>query len=497
MKKYVCAIDQGTTSTRFMIFDKSGDVVAFDQMEHRQIYPYSGWVEHDPLEIIEKTLKVIIGGLAKSGIEISEISGIGITNQRETSVLWDKTTGKPYYNAIVWQDVRTDDMCRELNRTYGERIREKTGLPVNTYFSASKIKWIIDNIPQVKKDLDKGKVLFGNIDSWLIWKLTGGPGRGVHVTDVSNASRTQLMNIKTLEWDKELLDIFGIPLEILPQIRASSDFYGCTTVLLEDIPICGDLGDQQAALFGQTCFESGEVKNTYGTGCFMLMNTGNTPIISNNGLLTTIGYKIGKSAPVYCLEGSIAIAGALVQWLRDNLGIIESSSGIQEFAGQVEDNGGVYFVPAFSGLFAPYWQSKARGTIVGLTRFVNKHHIARAALEATAFQTKDVINAMEKDSKVPLKSLKVDGGMVNNDLLMQFQADIMNVPVIKPKVTETTALGAAYAAGLASGFYESINELKANWKKGKEYLPSMDSMMREKLYKNWKKAIEKSMDWVD
>ncbi|BBE31380.1 glycerol kinase [Tepiditoga spiralis] len=495
MKEYVGAIDQGTTSTRFIVFNKMGEIVGVDQLEHEQIYPESGWVEHNPLEIWEKTQKVIVGGLSNAGITMHDLAAVGITNQRETTILWNKKTGKPYYNAIVWQDVRTREFCKTLNSV--EKIKKLTGLPINTYFSASKINWILNNVKGIKEDIKKGEVLFGNIDTWIIWNLTGGVDGGIHVTDVTNASRTLLMNINTLKWDEELLKIFDIPKNILPEIKASSEIYGTSSGLLEGVPVSGDLGDQQAALFGQLCFEKGDVKNTYGTGCFMLLNTGEKPVFSNNGLLTTVGYKLKNEKAVYCLEGSVAIAGALVQWLRDNLGIIKKSSDIEKLANKVENNGGIYFVPAFSGLFAPYWRDDARGTIVGMTRYVNKNHIARASLEATAYQTKDVLNAMENESKIKIKTLKVDGGMVVNDLLMQFQSDILNVPVIKPKVSETTALGAAYAAGLAVNFWNGKEELKKNWNKDKEWNPNMIDEDRKNFYLNWKKAVDKSMNWID
>jgi glycerol kinase len=494
MQKYVAAIDQGTTSTRFIIFDHEGKIVAVDQKEHEQIYPRPGWVEHDPVEIWKRTQEVIIGALKKGRIRSKDISAIGITNQRETTVVWDKRTGKPVYNAIVWQDTRTDEICKYLEKQgVQNRLRKKTGLPLATYFSGPKIKWILDNIPRLRDRAGKGELLFGNIDSWLIWNLTA----GVHITDVTNASRTLLMNLNTLEWDDEILRLLNIPVSMLPKICSSAEIYGVTRGALEGIPVCGDLGDQQAALFGQTCFTAGEAKNTYGTGCFMLLNTGEKPVSSKSGLLTTLGYKIGAQKAVYALEGSIAIAGALVQWLRDNLGLIKRSADVEALARSVEDNGGIYFVPAFSGLFAPYWRSDARGTIVGLTRYITKGHIARATLEATAFQTREVLDAMEKDSKVKLKALKVDGGMVFNELLMQFQADILNVPVIRPKVAETTALGAAYAAGLAAGFWKDFDELRSHWGRDKEWKPAIDATVREKLYSHWKKAVTRTFDWSD
>jgi glycerol kinase len=497
MKKYIGSIDQGTTSSRFIIFDNEANIISKDQLEHEQIYPKSGWVEHDPIEIWEKTQKVIIGGISKSGIFPNDLETVGITNQRETTIVWNKHTGKPYYNAIVWQDVRTKDICKKIEEKHGDLINKKTGLKVNTYFSASKIKWILDNIKGVREDAEKGEAIFGTIDTWILWNLTGGVRNGKHITEPTNASRTLLMNIDTLEWDDELLEIFSIPRTMLPKIKSSSEIYGKCKGILENIPIGGILGDQQSALFGQTCFEKGDTKNTYGTGCFLLTNTGNEKIISKNGLLTTVAYKIGNNKVHYALEGSIAIAGALVQWLRDNLGIIEKSFQIEELAEKVEDNSGVFFVPAFSGLFAPYWEDTARGTIVGMTRYTNKNHIARAALESTAFQTRDVLEVMEKETGVKIKELKVDGGMVVNNLLMQFQSDILNIPVIKPRVTETTALGAAYAAGLAVKVWGSTDELKKHWSIDKKFKCKMKKENRKDLYDNWKKAINKSIGWID
>jgi glycerol kinase len=493
MPKYIAAIDQGTTSTRCILFDHGGNIVAGDQKEHEQIYPKPGWVEHDALEIWERTQRVVRGSLEKSGAVIADISAIGITNQRETSLVWERETGRPVYNAIVWQDTRTDTICHELAADGGQdRLREKTGLPLATYFSGPKVKWILDNIPGVRARAEKGELLFGNMDTWIIWNMTG-----AHVTDVTNASRTLLMNLETLDWDDECLHLLNIPRTMLPKICSSSEVYGTVHGALGGVPIAGDLGDQQAALFGQTCFTPGEAKNTYGTGCFMLLNTGEKPVLSRNGLLTTLGYKIGGQPAVYALEGSIAITGALVQWLRDNLGLIEKSADVETLARSVKDNGGIYFVPAFSGLFAPYWRSDARGAIVGMTRYVNKGHIARAVLEATAYQTREVLDAMEKDSGVRLTALKVDGGMVFNELLMQFQADILDVPVIRPKVAETTALGAAYAAGLAVGFWKDYSELRKNWGKDKEWQPSMGAEQRDQLYAGWKKAITRTFDWIE
>jgi glycerol kinase len=498
MAKYVGALDQGTTSTRFMIFDHAGAVVGIDQKEHEQIYPKPGWVEHDANEIWTRSVEVIRGALAKAGITAADLAAVGVTNQRETTVVWDRRSGKPIHNAIVWQDTRTADICNELARDGGQdRLRPKVGLPLATYFSGPKVKWILENVEGARAKAEAGDLLFGNIDTWCIWNLTGGPDGGVHVTDVSNASRTMLMNLETLDWDPEILKLMGIPRSMLPTIKASSEVYGHAKGDLAGVPVAGDLGDQQAALFGQTCFSAGEAKNTYGTGCFMLLNTGTKPIQSKSGLLTTLGYKIGKEPAVYALEGSIAITGALVQWLRDNLGMIKTSPEIEELARTVDDNGGVYFVPAFSGLFAPYWKNDARGVIAGLTRYVNKGHIARAVLEATAWQTREVLDAMNADSGVALTALKVDGGMVYNELLMQFQSDVLNVPVIRPKVAETTALGAAYAAGLAVGFWNAVEDLRANWQKDKEWHPKMDAATRDQDYKLWKKAVTRTFDWVE
>ena len=498
MTQYVGAIDQGTTSSRFMIFDHAGQVVAVEQKEHEQIYPRPGWVEHDPLEIMDRVHDVISGALMKAGLSLSDLVAVGVTNQRETTVVWDRSTGKPIHNAIVWQDTRTDLICNDLAIEGGQdRLRAKTGLPLATYFSGPKIKWILDNVEGIRDRAGQGEILFGNIDTWIIWNLTGGPDGGVHVTDVSNASRTLLMNLETLDWDPEILDLLGIPIGMLPRVMPSSIVYGHGKEhVLVGVPIAGDLGDQQAALFGQTCFSVGEAKNTYGTGNFMLLNTGTVPVQSNCGLLTTLGYKIGDQDAVYCLEGAIAITGALVQWLRDNLGLISSAPEIEQLALTVDDNGGCYFVPAFSGLFAPYWKSNARGVIAGLTRYVTKGHLARAALEATAWQTKEVLDAMNTDSGVELTALKVDGGMVGNELLMQFQADILGVPVVRPVVAETTALGAAYAAGLAVGFWSSTEEIRANWTADKQWEPHLDAERREELYAEWKKAVTRTFDWA-
>jgi glycerol kinase len=498
MAKYVGALDQGTTSTRFMVFDHAGAVVAVDQKEHEQIYPKPGWVEHDANEIWTRSREVIRGCLAKAGIKAADLAAVGVTNQRETTVVWDRRTGKPIHNAIVWQDTRTADICNELAKDGGQdRLRPKVGLPLATYFSGPKIKWMLENVEGARAKAEAGDLLFGNIDTWCIWNLTGGVDGGVHVTDVSNASRTMLMNLATLDWDPEILQLMGIPRAMLPAIKASSAVYGTAVGDLAGVPVAGDLGDQQAALFGQTCFSAGEAKNTYGTGCFMLLNTGTKPVPSKSGLLTTLGYKIGTEPAVYALEGSIAITGALVQWLRDNIGLIKTSPEIEDLAKTVDDNGGVYFVPAFSGLFAPYWKNDARGVIAGLTRYVNKGHIARAVLEATAWQTREVLDAMNADSGVALTALKVDGGMVFNELLMQFQSDVLNVPVIRPKVAETTALGAAYAAGLAVGFWAAVEDLRVNWQKDKEWTPKMDAATRDKDYKLWKKAVTRTFDWVE
>jgi glycerol kinase len=496
MAQYAGAIDQGTTSTRFMVFDHGGQVVSVDQKEHEQIYPKPGWVEHDALEIWERTQEMIKAGLGK--IQLSDLAAVGVTNQRETTVVWDRTTGQPVHNAIVWQDTRTDQICNELSADGGQdRFRAKTGLPIATYFSGPKIKWILDNGEGVRAKAEAGDVVFGNIDTWVIWQLTGGPDGGAHVTDVTNASRTMMMNLETLDWDDEILGILGVPRAMLPQVKASSEVYGEAKGDLTGIPVAGDLGDQQAALFGQTCFAVGEAKNTYGTGNFLLLNTGNEAVQSKSGLLTTLAYKIGDQPATYCLEGAIAITGALVQWLRDNLGLIKESPEVEDLAKTVEDNGGIYFVPAFSGLFAPYWRGEARGVIAGLTRYVNKGHIARAALEATAWQSKEVVDAMNADSGVELTSLKVDGGMVYNELLMQFQADVLDVPVIRPTVAETTSLGAAYAAGLATGFWSEVEDLRANWGKDKEWQPQMDAAERDKEYGYWKKAVTRTFDWLE
>jgi glycerol kinase len=500
-KEFVAAIDQGTTSTRCMIFNHKGEPVGLHQLEHEQIYPKPGWVEHDPLEIWARTQDVVKGAMKNAGLTTADLAAVGITNQRETTVVWDKNTGKPYYNAIVWQDTRTDKIIKDLEGNVGQnRFREKVGLPLATYFSGPKVKWMLDNVPGLREAAEKGDAIFGNIDTWVIWNLTGGPRGGAHVTDVTNASRTMLMNLETLSWSETIAKEMTIPMSMLPEIRPSSQVYGYTQ---EDgpfggkIPVAGDLGDQQAATVGQACFSPGEAKNTYGTGCFMILNTGTKIVPSKSGLLTTLCYKFGDEPAVYALEGSIAITGALVQWLRDNLDFFDFSPHIEDYAKSVEDNGGVYFVPAFSGLFAPYWRSDARGVIAGLTRYVKKGHIARAALEATAFQTREVLDAMNNDSGVPLTALKVDGGMVYNDLLMQFQADVLDVPVIRPKVAETTALGAAYAAGYAVGFWKSTDEMRDNWGIAATWEPEAGNKASTELYAQWKKAVTRTFDWVE
>jgi glycerol kinase len=498
MADYVGALDQGTTSTRFMIFNHEGGVVDVDQKEHEQIYPKPGWVEHDANEIWQRSQEVISGTLQKAGLQASDLVAVGITNQRETTVVWDKNTGQAVHNALVWQDTRTDKICDELSSDGGQdRFRLQTGLPIATYFSGPKIKWILDNVEGTREKAEAGDLMFGNIDTWCIWNLSGGTNGGVHVTDVTNASRTMMMNLETLEWDDEILKILNVPRSMLPEIHASSEVYTDARGDLEGIPIAGDLGDQQAATFGQACYDVGDAKNTYGTGNFLLLNTGTEAVQSKSGLLTTLGYKIGDQPAVYCLEGAIAITGALVQWLRDNIGLIKSAPEIEDLAKTVDDNGGVYFVPAFSGLFAPYWKGSARGVIAGLTRYVNKGHIARATLEATAWQSREVADAMNADSGVDLKELKVDGGMVGNELLMQFQADVLGVPVVRPQVAETTALGAAYAAGLATGFWKEIDDLRQNWLEDKRWEPSMDQSEVDREYKFWKKAVTRTFDWVE
>lgn len=498
MAGYLGALDQGTTSTRFIIFDRSGRIVASEQREHQQIYPKPGWVEHDPEEIWRRTQEVVAGAMQQRVLQPSDLAAIGITNQRETTILWERKTGKPVYNAIVWQDTRVADAAAEFAREGGQdRFRSQTGLPLSTYFSGLKIRWMLENVSGLRQRAEAGDVLFGNVDTFLVWHLTGGAKGGIHITDVTNASRTQLMNLHTLDWDPELLSAFGIPSAMLPQIRSSSEAYeAASESALQGVTIAGILGDQQAALVGQTCFKPGEAKNTYGTGCFLLMNVGNRPVPSKHGLLTTVAYRVGSQPAVYALEGSIAITGALVQWMRDNLGLIEQSSGIETLAISVTDNGGIYFVPAFSGLYAPHWKDSARGVIAGLTRYANKGHLARAVLEATAFQTREVLDAMEKDSGIALNSLCTDGGMVGNNLLMQFQADILNKPVVRPTIRETTALGAAYSAGLAVGFYKNIDDLRANWSVDHTWYPNLEAQKREDMYRLWKKAVTRSFDWA-
>jgi glycerol kinase len=482
-----------------MVFDKAARVVAVAQKEHEQIFPKPGWVEHDALEILRRTQEVIGEALAQRGLRPTDLAAIGITNQRETTVVWERATGKPVANAIVWQDTRVAEDVTRLARSGGQdRFRAQTGLPLSTYFSSLKLRWILQNVPGAREKAAAGDLLFGNIDTFLVWNLTGGPKRGVHVTDVTNASRTQLLNLKTLDWDAELLASFEIPRAMLPEVRSSSEVYGTATLpAISGVPVAGILGDQQAALVGQACFHPGEVKNTYGTGCFLLMNTGERLVPSNFGLLTTVAYKFGNEPARYALEGGVAIAGALVQWLRDNLGMIEKSADIEPLARTVNDNGGVYFVPAFSGLYAPYWKENARGVVTGLTRYANKGHLARAALEATAFQTREVVEAMEKDSQISLATLRVDGGMVKNDLLMQFQADILNREVVRPVIQETTALGAAYAAGLAVNFFGGLDELRANWAVDHTWRPHLAEAEREVLYRQWKKAVTRSFDWIE
>jgi glycerol kinase len=503
MSRYVAAIDQGTTSTRCILFNRRGETVSVHQLEHTQIFPRPGWVEHDPLEIWQRAQEVVRSALGKADASARDIAAVGITNQRETTVVWNRRTGKPYANAIVWQDTRTDKLCAEWGKEGGQdRFRAQVGLPLATYFAGPKVRWLLDNVPGLREDAVRGDALFGTIDTWLIWNLTGGVQGGAHVIDVSNASRTMLMNLEDTTWNDDIVAFMDIPKAMLPEIRSSSDplFYGYTMAdgpFGGRVPVCGDLGDQHAAMVGQACFAPGEAKNTYGTGCFMLLNTGTQIVPSNCGLLTTVCYRFGDQPAVYALEGSIAIAGALVQWLRDNLRIIDQSSEVENLARTVDDNGGVYFVPAFSGLFAPYWRSDARGVIVGMTRFIHRGHIARAALEATAFQVREVLDAMRADSGVDLQSLKVDGGMVSNDLLMQFQADVLGVPVVRPKVSETTALGAAYAAGLAVGFWSSVDEMRANWGQDRAWLPSTGDEARTHLYAQWKKAVTRTFDWVE
>ncbi|MGH2499819.1 MAG: glycerol kinase GlpK [Candidatus Limnocylindria bacterium] len=497
--RFVAAIDQGTTSTRCIVFDRAGLPVGADQLEHRQIYPQPGWVEHDPLEIwgnVERTLR---GALRGAGISGPQLVAVGVTNQRETTVVWDRRTGRPLANAIVWQDMRTAEAVAALGARGGqERLRAKTGLPLATYFSGPKIAWLLDHVPRARAAAERGEALFGTIDSWVIWRLTGGPEGGAHVTDATNASRTLLMDLSTLQWDDELLEAVGVPRPMLPEIRPSSDPRGYGTARIDGaaVPVCGDLGDQQAALVGQTCFAEGDAKNTYGTGCFLLLNTGTRPVASAKGLLTTVAYRLADAPAAYALEGSIAITGALVQWLRDNLGLIRAAGDVEALARTVDDNGDVYFVPAFSGLFAPHWRSDARGTIVGLTRYANRGHLARAALEATAYQTREVVEAIRADAGVEIRTLKVDGGMVRNELLMQFQADILGLPVVRPHVAETTSLGAAYAAGLAVGFWDSLDELRARWAEDRRWEPGITEDERERLYRRWLQAVQRTFGWV-
>ncbi|MFZ1108234.1 MAG: glycerol kinase GlpK [Rhodomicrobium sp.] len=498
MTKFVGAIDQGTTSTRFLIFDRKGAIVGSAQKEHEQLYPKPGWVEHNPMEIWRNTAATIADALAGAGLSASDLAAVGVANQRETTVLWDRRTGEPLYNAIVWQDTRTARLVTEFSKDGGQdRLRAKTGLPLATYFSGLKLSWILETVPGARQKAQTGDALFGTIDSWLVWLLTGGPAGGLHTTDATNASRTQMMNLATLDWDGDLLSLFDVPRPCLPEIAPSSRIYAQATGVLEGVPIAGILGDQHAALFGQACLKPGEAKNTYGTGCFMLMNTGERMVPSTCGLLTTLGYRLDGHKPVYALEGSIAIAGALVQWLRDNLGLIQNSAEIERLARSVDDNGGVFFVPAFSGLYAPHWKEHARGVICGLTRFVNKGHIARAALEATAFQTREVLDAMTRDSGVAIAELRVDGGMVVNDTLMQFQADMLNAPVVRPQAIETTALGAAYAAGLAVGYWSSLDDIVENWSAARRWYPAMKLAESDTLYRYWQKAISRSLDWAE
>ncbi|REJ04784.1 glycerol kinase [Microbacterium bovistercoris] len=500
MPDHVIAIDHGTTSSRAIIFDRSGRIVSSGQKEHKQIMPQAGWVEHDPMEVWRNVQEVIGLALSRAHLTRHDIASVGITNQRETTVVWDRTTGRPVYNAIVWQDTRTQDIVDRLAGTHGvDRFKPIVGLPLGTYFSGTKVTWILENVEGARARADAGDLLFGTTDTWILWNLTGGVHGGVHATDVTNASRTLFMDLETLEWRDDILAAFGVPRSMLPEIRSSSEVYGIaeTHSLLRETPIAGILGDQQAATFGQAAFEKGESKNTYGTGCFVIFNTGEEIVHSSNGLLTTVGYKLGDAPAHYALEGSIAVAGSLIQWLRDQLGIIGSAAEVEKLAAEVEDNGGVHIVPAFSGLFAPYWRADARGAIVGLTRYSNRNHFARAALESVAFQTRDVLDAVNTDAGFALSELRVDGGMVANDTLMQFQADILGVPVVRPVIAETTALGAAYAAGLAVGFWSGLDDLTANWEEQHRWTPTMDEAERARRIRVWHKAVEKSMDWVD
>ncbi len=499
-EKFVLAIDQGTTSSRAIVFNHKGQIVGSGQQEFEQIFPRAGWVEHDPKEIWRSVRFTVADALVSANINKNSLAAVGITNQRETTIVWNRHTGEPVYNAIVWQDTRTASVIRDIAGDDGfGKYRDRVGLDLSTYFSAPKLKWILDNVPGVRQRAESGDLLFGTADTWVLWNLTGGVEGGVHKTDVTNASRTMLMDIRTLQWDPEICADFGIPMQMLPEICSSSEVYGYgrDRGMLPGVPISGILGDQQAATFGQACFEKGMAKNTYGTGSFMIMNTGHDLVFSDNGLLTTVCYKIGDQPCVYALEGSIAVTGSLVQWLRDNLGIIKSASDVEKLALTVNDNGGVYFVPAFSGLFAPYWRDDARGAILGLTRYNNSGHIARAALEATAFQVREVLDAMDADAHLELRQLRVDGGMIKNNTLMQFQADMLGVDVVAPQVTETTALGAAYAAGIAVGFWQGEADVVANWQEGEHWTPNMESAEVNRKYRLWKKAVQKSMDWVD
>lgn len=496
---FIAAIDQGTTSSRCIVFDRDGRIVSVDQKEHAQILPQPGWVEHDATEIWTNVQEVVAGAIAKAEINASDVKAVGITNQRETTLLWDRHTGEPVHNALVWQDTRTDGLCKELGRNVGQdRFRRETGLPLASYFAGPKIRWLLDNVEGLRERAEAGDILFGTMDSWVIWNLTGGAQGGVHVTDVTNASRTMLFNLHTMAWDERIAESMEVPLNVLPEIKSSAEVYGhVKDGVLAGVPVASALGDQQAALFGQTCFAEGEAKSTYGTGTFMLMNTGDKIINSYSGLLTTVGYQIGDQKPVYALEGSIAVTGSLVQWMRDQMGMIKTAAEIETLASSVEDNGGAYFVPAFSGLFAPYWRSDARGVIAGLTRYVTKAHIARAVLEATAWQTREITDAMTKDSGVELAALKVDGGMTSNNLLMQTLSDFVDAPVVRPMVAETTCLGAAYAAGLAVGFWPDTDALRANWRRAAEWTPRMPAEQRDREYKSWLKAVERSMGWID
>ncbi|KRV50242.1 glycerol kinase [Wenjunlia vitaminophila] len=497
-REFVAAIDQGTTSSRCIVFDRDGEVVSIDSREHAQILPRPGWVEHDATEIWENVRSVVDGALRKADVPVSAIRALGITNQRETTLLWDRATGQPAHNAIVWQDTRTDALCRELGGDIGQdRYRRATGLPLASYFAGPKIRWLLDNVPGLRERAENGELLFGTMDSWVIWNLTGGTEGGIHVTDVTNASRTLLMDLRTLQWDEEICASMGVPMSVLPEIRSSAEVYGTATGTLDGVPVASALGDQQAALFGQTCFTRGEAKSTYGTGTFLLLNTGEDIVGSTSGLVTTVGYRIGAEPAVYALEGSIAVTGSLVQWMRDQMGVISDASEIEALARTVEDNGGAYFVPAFSGLFAPHWRSDARGVIAGLTRYVTRAHLARAVLEATAWQTREIVDAMTQDSGVRLATLRVDGGMTANDLLLQIIADFVDAPVVRPVVTETTSLGAAYAAGLAVGFWPDTNALRAHWKKDAEWVPRMDPVIRDREYTYWLKAVDRTMGWLD